>query len=166
MPPPEAPRHKRASLGQSLMGSLLFSPGSWWAQGSVCTIPESVFPVLCKFWWLYGGLMVTSSKKAYAIPRSVAPRASAPEAGHCWPIPPLETFKHSSVSVSMGSLSPGVHKVCLSRLGVSGGYEFDSKGYFAPPTILLELLLCPWMWGVCFWWDPTVSCWWLFSSEL
>ena len=29
------------------------------------------------------GLMVTSSKRAYAIPRSAAPRAPAPEAGHC-----------------------------------------------------------------------------------
>ena len=24
--------------------------------------------------------------------------------------------------------------------------------------ILLGLLLCPWMWGIFFWWDPTVSC--------
>ena len=29
------------------------------------------------------GLMATSSKKAYAIPRSAAPRASAPVAGDC-----------------------------------------------------------------------------------
>ena len=29
------------------------------------------------------GLMVTSSKRAYAIPRSAAPIAPAPEAGHC-----------------------------------------------------------------------------------
>ena len=28
-------------------------------------------------------LMVTSSKRAYAIPRSVAPRALVPAAGHC-----------------------------------------------------------------------------------
>ena len=30
-----------------------------------------------------GGLMVTSSKRAYAIPRSAAPRAPAPVTGHC-----------------------------------------------------------------------------------
>ena len=29
------------------------------------------------------GSMVTSSKKAYAIPRSAAPRAPAPAASHC-----------------------------------------------------------------------------------
>ena len=30
--------------------------------------------------------------------------------------------KHSSGSVSVGSLGLGVHKVCLSLLSVSGGY--------------------------------------------
>ena len=33
--------------------------------------------------WLYGGVMVTSSKRAYAIPWSTAPRASASAAVHC-----------------------------------------------------------------------------------
>ena len=47
--------------------------------------------------------MATSSKRAYAIPRSTAPRALAPTAVHYWPIPPQETLKHSSVSVSRGS---------------------------------------------------------------
>ena len=28
---------------------------------------------------------------------------------------------------------------------------------FAPRTILRGLLLCPWMWGIFFWWDPTFS---------
>ena len=51
--------------------------------GFYCALQESVSPVLCKFWWLYGGLMATSSKRAYAIPRSAAPRAPAPVAGHC-----------------------------------------------------------------------------------
>ena len=30
------------------------------------------------------------------------------------------------------------------------GMGFDSKCDFAPPTILLGLLLCPWMWGIFF----------------
>ena len=38
------------------MGSLLLSSGSWCAQGSVCALQDSVSPVLCKFWWLYGGV--------------------------------------------------------------------------------------------------------------
>ena len=103
-------------------GSLLLSPGSWCAQGSICALPESASPVLCKFWQLYGGSMATSSKRTFAIPRSAAPRAPAPVAGHCWPVPPQETPKHSSVSVSVGSLGPGAHKVCLSPLSISGGY--------------------------------------------
>ena len=41
--------HSRASLGQSLVGSLLLSPGSWCAQGFACALQESVSPVLWKF---------------------------------------------------------------------------------------------------------------------
>ena len=52
----ETPGHSRASLGQSLVKSLFLSPGSWCAQDSVCAFQESVSPVLCKFWWLYGGV--------------------------------------------------------------------------------------------------------------
>ena len=63
------------------------------------------------------GLMGASSKRTYAIP---TPRAPVPAADHCWPIPPQETLKHSSVSVSEGSLGPGVQKVCLSPLSISG----------------------------------------------
>ena len=53
MPPPETPGHSRASLGSSLVGSLLLSPASWCAQGFVCALQESVSPVLCKFLCLY-----------------------------------------------------------------------------------------------------------------
>ena len=54
-PPVETPGHSWASLGQSLVGSLLLSRGSWCTEGFVCALQESVSPVLCKFWWLYGG---------------------------------------------------------------------------------------------------------------
>ena len=79
------------------------SSGSWCSQGSVCVLQESVSPVRYKFWQLYGGLMVTSSKRAYAIPRSTAPRAPAPApaAVHCWPVYPQETPKRSSVPGSI-----------------------------------------------------------------
>ena len=55
-PLPETPGHSRASLGQSLVGSLLLYPESWCAQDSVCALQDSVSPVLCTFWWLYGGV--------------------------------------------------------------------------------------------------------------
>ena len=49
VPPLETPGHSRASLGESLVGSLLLCPGSSCAQGSVCALQESVSPVLCNF---------------------------------------------------------------------------------------------------------------------
>ena len=55
-PLPETPGHSWASLGQSLMGSLLLSPGSWCTQDFACAFQESVSPVLCKFWLLYCGV--------------------------------------------------------------------------------------------------------------
>jgi hypothetical protein len=57
LPPPETRGHSWASLGQSIVGSLLLSPGSWCAQGSVCALQESISPVLCKFWQPYGGVI-------------------------------------------------------------------------------------------------------------
>ena len=50
--------------------------------------PRVNFPVLCKFWQFW--LMVTSSKRAYAIPKSTSPRAPAPESVHCWFAPAKE----------------------------------------------------------------------------
>ena len=49
-------RHSRANLGQSLMGSLLLSPGSWCAQGSVCALQESYFPSFELVLQLYSGV--------------------------------------------------------------------------------------------------------------
>ena len=87
------------------------SPRSW-CTGFCLSPPRVYFPALCKFCQLYVGLKVTSSKRAYVIPRSAAPRAPVSVAVHCWPIPLQETLKHSSVSVSKGSLGSGAHKVC------------------------------------------------------
>ena len=85
-------------------------------------------------------LIATSSKRAYAMPKYAAPRAPAPMRVHCWPTPPQEVLKHSSVSVSVRSLSPGVHKVSLRPLSVFGGNG-----------VLLGFLW-PWMW-LSFRWD-------------
>ena len=73
-----------ASLGPSLVGgncSFLLGPGAH----KVLFVPsKSLFP---QSYVSSGssmvGLMVTFSKKAYAIPRSTAHRAPAPAAGHC-----------------------------------------------------------------------------------
>ena len=40
----ETPGNSQASLDQSLLGSLLLSPGSWCTQGFVCALKEVCFP--------------------------------------------------------------------------------------------------------------------------
>ena len=60
--------------------SLLLGPG---AQGSVYALQES-FPQSCLSSGSFMlGLMATSFKRAYAIPKSAAPRARVPVAVHC-----------------------------------------------------------------------------------
>ena len=70
---PETPGHSQASLGWSPVGSLLLSPGFWCTQGSVCALQESVSQSCVSSGSSMVGLMATSSKRAYAIPRSAAP---------------------------------------------------------------------------------------------
>ena len=113
------------------------------------------------------GLMETSSKRAYAISRSAAPRAPAPEAVHCWPVPPQETLTHSKAALVPSRGAPGswwIQGFVWALQASLVGMGFDSKCNFAPPIILLGLFLCPWTWDIFFWWDLTFSCRWLLSS--
>ena len=96
-PLPETPGHSWASLGQSLGGSLLLSPGSWCKQGSVCALPGSISQSCVSSGSSRVRLMATSSKRAYVIPTSAAPRDPVLVADHHRPIPPQEMLKHSSV---------------------------------------------------------------------
>ena len=105
---PDTHRQVRGSL---LYGHLLLSPGPG-AQKVLFVPSESLFSQSCvSSGGSLVGLMVTTSKRAYATPRSAAPRAPAPAAGHCWPAPPQETLKHSSVSVSMGTQGTHISKI-------------------------------------------------------
>ena len=83
MPTLETPGHSRASLGQSLLLSLLLSPGFWCAQASVCPLQESISQSCVSSGGSMVGLMATPSKRAYAIPKSAAPRTPVPAAVHC-----------------------------------------------------------------------------------
>ena len=137
-PPPETSGHSRASLGQSLVGSLLLSPGSWCAQGFVCALPESVSPVLCKFWQLCVGvngdlLQEGSCHTQVCCTQSPCPLWQATAASY---LHRRQTLKGRSDSVSMGS--PGVHKVLFEpseHLWWVWGLILNV--IFAPPTILL-----------------------------
>ena len=82
MPPPETPGHSQASLGHSLVGSLLLFPAP--GEHKVLFVPSnSLFPQSCvRADSSMMGLMVISSTRAYAPLRSAAPRALASAAGH------------------------------------------------------------------------------------
>ena len=146
--PPETPGHSWASLGQSLVGSLLLFPGSWCTQGSVGALPESVSSVLCNFWWPYGGVNGDLLQEGLCHTQACCTQSPCPCGS------PLLT--HTSAGDTQTQF-------CLNPCGVSGpwctqamfelrlslvGMGFDSKRNFAPPTILLGLLLCPWMWDI------------------
>ena len=94
-PLPETPGHSQASLDQSLVGSLLLSPGSWYTQGFVSALKESVSQLSSGRSMV--GLMATSSKRSYSIPRSPAPRAAASAAVHCRLMP---CRRHSNIVLS------------------------------------------------------------------
>ena len=70
-PPPETPGHSRESLGQSPVGSLLLSPGSRCTR-FCCALQESISQCCVSSGGSVVGSMVTSSKRAYAAPRSAA----------------------------------------------------------------------------------------------
>ena len=80
MPLLETPGHSWASVGQSLVGSLLLSPGSLCVYKILFLPSNSLFPQYCvSSGGSMVGLMVTSSKRAYAIPI----QSPCPAAVHC-----------------------------------------------------------------------------------
>ena len=84
---------------------------------------KSLFPQSCESSGCsMVGLMATSSKRAYATPRSAAPRAPAPVAGHCWPIPPQETLENSKAGLAQSLFGLMCKRFCLSPLSVTGRY--------------------------------------------
>ena len=99
MPLLETPGHSWTSLGQSFLGSLLLSPGSWCTQVSVYALQESISQSCVSSGKSMVGLMATSSKRAYAIPKSAAPRAPVPVAIHCWPVLLQEMLKQFCLSL-------------------------------------------------------------------
>ena len=64
--PLETPEHSRPSLCQSLVWSLLFSPGSWCTRFT-CALQKSISQSYVNSGCSMVGLMVTSPKRTYAI---------------------------------------------------------------------------------------------------
>ena len=120
-PLPEIPG-PRASLGQSLVGSLLLSLGSECAPGSVCAFQESSPPVLCKLWQPCGGvkgdLLHESLCRTYVYGTQRPYLCSSLLLAHISSGGTQTPFCLSP----LGSLRPGAHKAHLSPLRVTGGY--------------------------------------------
>ena len=138
-PPPETSGHSQLwghcsfLLGSGVHKALFVPFKSLFSQSCVSSGGSMVW------------LMATSFRRAYATTRYVVPRAPAPLAGHCWPTPLQETLKSSKAGLAQSLWGLLVHtRFCLSPSSISGGYGVDSKCDFATPTILVELLLCPW----------------------
>ena len=118
----DTPRHSWACLGQSLVGSLLLSPGSWCTQGFVCALQESVSPVLCKFWHFYGGVNGNLLQDGLCHTQLCCTQSPGPCGS------PLLTCTSTGDTQTQfclslcGASDPGVHKVCLSPLSISVGY--------------------------------------------
>ena len=109
LPTPASNKDSCTLMGES--GSVscgATAPFSWVLVHKVLFVPsKSLFPQSCvSSGGSMVGLMATSSKGAYPIPRSAAPRAPAPAAVHFRPVPPQETLTHS----------------CLSLCGASGSW--------------------------------------------
>ena len=102
------------SLGQSLLGSLLFSPGSWWTQDSVCAFQGSISQSRQLYCGVNGSLFqeglhhtqvhCTQSPCLCSSPLLTRTSTGDPETQFC-------------LSLS-GMSRSGLHKVCLSPLSV------------------------------------------------
>ena len=97
---------------------------------SFCLCPPRVyFPVLYKFWQSMVGLMATSSKRAYAIPRSTAP-------SHTQVCCTQSSCPCNSSLLTHKSTGDAQMQFCLSLCGVSGSW--CSQRLFKPSERLWQ----------------------------
>ena len=131
-PLPETPGHAQASLAQSLVGSLLLSPGSQCTQGSsahkvLFVLSKSLFPQSCvSSGGSVLGLMVTSSRGLMPCPGLLHP-----EPLPLWQTADLSLHRrhsHTVLAQSLWGLWVLVHTRFVWALWASlVGMEFDSK---------------------------------------
>ena len=92
--------------------SFLLGPG---AQGSVCALQESVSPVLCKFWQLYGGVNGNLLQEGLCHTQVCCTQSPCP----C-----------GSPLLTRTSTGDTQTQFCLSLCGVSGSW--CTEGFFEP----------------------------------
>ena len=149
-PPPESPGYSQANLHQFLLGSLLLFPGSWWTQDFVCALQESVFPVLCKFWQLYGGVNGDLLQKGLCHTQVCCTQTPCPCSSLLLTRTSTgDTQTQNTQTQPLWGLWVLVQTRFVWALWASlACMGFHSKCDFTPPTIFLGLLLCPWRWGI------------------
>ena len=135
-----------------LNGVWVNSGGWWWTgrPGVLQSMGLQTVGHLSDWTELMVGLMATSSKRAYASHRQVCCTQRTLSLWQTTANPCLHGRRSNTV-LSQPLWGPWV-LVCKRFVCVlwasPAGIGFDSKCEFAPPTILLGLLLCPWMWGI------------------
>ena len=122
MPLPETPGCSQASLGQSLVESLLLSPGSWCTRFYLYP-PRVCLPGLCKFWQLYGGVNGDLLQEGLCHTQVCCTQSLYP----C-----------SSLLLTHTSAGDTQIQFCLSLCGVSGSWCTQS---LSPLSISEHLLL-------------------------
>ena len=132
--------HRQASCGVTV-------PFSWVLVHKVLLCPPRVyFPVLCKFWQVYSGVNADLLQEGLCLTHTQSPLS-------LWQTT-ADPYLHRRRSHTVLSQSLwGLWVLVCTRFDWAlwaslAGTRFESKCEFAPPTILLRLLLCPWMWGI------------------
>ena len=150
VPLPETPWHSWASQVSLMWGQLLLSLRSLCSLGFVCALQESVSPVLCKFWWLCGGVNGNLFQEGLCHPQVCCSRNPCPYGRPLLTrMSPQDTQTLSGRSGTVSVGSPDVHSVLFEPSKCLWDLMFDSKCNFSPPTVLLGLLW-PWTWVIFF----------------
>ena len=124
-PPLETPGHSQLTGKSGPVSCGVIAPFSWvLVHTRFCLwLPSSVSPVLCKFWWLYGGVNGDLLQEGLCHTQFCCTQSpclcSRPLLTHTSP-GDTQTLKGRSDSVSVGS--PGVHKVLFEPSEHSGRY--------------------------------------------
>ena len=109
------------SSGQSLVGSLLLSPGSWCTRFYLYP-PRVCLPGLCKFWQLYGGVNGDLLQEGLCHTQVCGTQSPRP----C-----------GSPLLTRTSAGDAQTYFCLSLCGVSGSWS--AQGLFEPSEHLWQL---------------------------
>ena len=130
--------------GSVPMGSLLLSSVSCCTQGSVCALQESVSPVLCTFWQLYGGVNGDFLQESLCYTQIYCSQSPFPCSS------PLLTCTFSGDTQT---------QLFLSLCGISGSWCI--QGMFEPSEHLW------WVWGLILnTTSPLLPSCWVFSFAL